>query len=119
MLKGGFRGFPPELIDTLWNVNSSEKIIKADIDFELIDTLWNVNDTTAQIFWLKNRRINRYIMECKCKCCNHSRGQGDELIDTLWNVNCRKLQTASARQIGINRYIMECKLFRLNVLSRM
>ena len=32
--------------------------------------------------------INRYIMECKCKCAHgvsdHAR---PELIDTLWNVN--------------------------------
>ena len=44
-----------ELIDTLWNVNSNYKFKKIKTLIELIDTLWNVNDTTAQIFWLKNR----------------------------------------------------------------
>ena len=33
-----------ELIDTLWNVNSSKLITYFFASFELIDTLWNVND---------------------------------------------------------------------------
>ena len=31
-----------ELIDTLWNVNSSKLITYFFASFELIDTLWNV-----------------------------------------------------------------------------
>ena len=34
-----------ELIDTLWNVNSSTMIISTSVPPELIDTLWNVNKT--------------------------------------------------------------------------
>ena len=32
-----------ELIDTLWNVNTSQVYFLSDYDVELIDTLWNVN----------------------------------------------------------------------------
>ena len=32
---------------------------------ELIDTLWNVNDSIRIIKGLSRYRINRYIMECK------------------------------------------------------
>ena len=32
-----------ELIDTLWNVNIKQKMIKLGYEKELIDTLWNVN----------------------------------------------------------------------------
>ena len=35
-----------ELIDTLWNVNSSKLITYFFASFELIDTLWNVNLST-------------------------------------------------------------------------
>ena len=55
--------------------------------WELIDTLWNVNVTESLNAFMQSLRINRYIMECKCK------------IDCDWR------QIAS----GINRYIMECK----------
>ena len=53
---------------------------------ELIDTLWNVNsfDTVSAT---GTTRINRYIMECKCKNLNLLRAVLTELIDTLWNVN--------------------------------
>ncbi len=45
---------------------------------ELIDTLWNVNLTYA--IWLSgSRRINRYIMECKCN------GQGKRNHQKLLN----------------------------------
>ncbi len=54
-----------ELIDTLWNVNSSKLITYFFASFELIDTLWNVN--TFSTWRCKDgNRINRYIMECKC-----------------------------------------------------
>ena len=33
---------------------------------ELIDTLWNVN-TNKEMRQGINTRINRYIMECKCR----------------------------------------------------
>ena len=33
---------------------------------ELIDTLWNVN-IYSLLFRLNSIRINRYIMECKCR----------------------------------------------------
>ena len=41
-------GFPathgfPELIDTLWNVNFSTSVAFSNLPSELIDTLWNVN----------------------------------------------------------------------------
>ena len=32
-----------ELIDTLWNVNVSKRLINSSLLIELIDTLWNVN----------------------------------------------------------------------------
>ena len=32
-----------ELIETLWNVNSTDMITQKSILFELIETLWNVN----------------------------------------------------------------------------
>ena len=54
-----------ELIDTLWNVNSTRLLPLYLLLYELIDTLWNVNVTDATA-------INK--MET-------------ELIDTLWNVN--------------------------------
>ena len=34
---------------------------------ELIDTLWNVNVTESLNAFMQSLRINRYIMECKCK----------------------------------------------------
>ena len=39
-----------ELIDTLWNVNSSTMIISTSVPPELIDTLWNVNKTKKYDF---------------------------------------------------------------------
>ena len=83
-----------ELIDTLWNVNIFPYSDSADDKNshgrkELIDTLWNVN-----IFPYsaddKNSRINRYIMECKCRFSNSCWFFQSELIDTLWNVNICK-----------------------------
>ena len=43
-----------ELIDTLWNVNSSKLITYFFASFELIDTLWNVNSCAAFISADKN-----------------------------------------------------------------
>ncbi len=37
---------PPELIDTLWNVNEAYDYFKFSHFIELIDTLWNVNVRT-------------------------------------------------------------------------
>ena len=57
------------------------------IDTELIDTLWNVNRNTKSLE-KANRRINRYIMECKYR------------LTVVFRCGSRT---------GINRYIMECK----------
>ena len=54
-----------ELIDTLWNVNTSLFGISNLITLELIDTLWNVNDIEEETEDYEEM----------------------ELIDTLWNVN--------------------------------
>ena len=56
---------------------------------ELIDTLWNVN---TSLFGISNliTRINRYIMECKCDFSCLGDDIFTELIDTLWNVNQAK-----------------------------
>ena len=54
-------------------------------------------------------RINRYIMECKCKDVKCILCRSVELIDTLWNVNTFVIPSLILL-IGINRYIMECKL---------
>ena len=91
------------------------------------------------ILFLSSRRINRNIVECKCKCCNHSRGQDDELIETLWNVNSvsYSLDDTGANELietlwnvntiitnlagiinGINRNIVECKCITLTVIIR-
>ena len=82
IVNGGY-----ELIDTLWNVNSSTPVTVVLDCAELIDTLWNVN----------NARCNRLFSTCL------------ELIDTLWNVNIIACDVALNIQAGINRYIMECK----------
>ena len=41
----GFRrtGNQNELIDTLWNVNTTYDVEDKETTWELIDTLWNVN----------------------------------------------------------------------------
>ena len=54
---------------------------------ELIDTLWNVNNILRLLNNSQLSRINRYIMECKCKIPCSSAFCNFELIDTLWNVN--------------------------------
>ena len=56
--------FSPELIDTLWNVNGTDKFTLSMPTLELIDTLWNVNFLILLMI-LAQIRINRYIMECK------------------------------------------------------
>ena len=56
-----------ELIDTLWNVNMFGKKADDKIAKELIDTLWNVNASAFALASSAFTRINRYIMECKCK----------------------------------------------------
>ena len=54
-----------ELIETLWNVNDMEAILKELQKIELIETLWNVNS------------LSIYFMKLVAT----------ELIETLWNVN--------------------------------
>ena len=100
--------------------------------WELIDTLWNVNVTESLNAFMQSLRINRYIMECKCKidcdwrqiasginryimeckfeCGRCSSVKAWELIDTLWNVNS-EIHIHTENAFGINRYIMECKSF--------
>ena len=75
---------------------------------ELIDTLWNVN-TTASANIKTINRINRYIMECKFVENIGKINPDLELIDTLWNVNSAAALIVELRSRGINRYIMECK----------
>ena len=76
-----------ELIDTLWNVNTTEKNEVHNIIRELIDTLWNVNSSFLPYQW----------------------AIWVELIDTLWNVNFRRFKRRTILYARINRYIMECK----------
>ena len=64
-----------ELIDTLWNVNTSP-FSSNELEIpELIDTLWNVNTSAT----------------------GGRSGDVQELIDTLWNVNYL-IQQISATQ---------------------
>ena len=53
-----------ELIETLWNVNSSHHLPVPLLLRELIETLWNVNDSLGE-FFRGTMRINRNIVECK------------------------------------------------------
>ena len=61
-----------ELIETLWNVNRKEYVIRLLYTLELIETLWNVNLS-------KNGRLS---------------SSSSELIETLWNVNDYDFTTA-------------------------
>ena len=56
-------------------------------DLELIDTCWNVNIPAGISVPHASRRINRYMLECKCIYDSQSRVLLCELIDTCWNVN--------------------------------
>ena len=55
-----------ELIETLWNVNSSTSCKIAVALTELIETLWNVNLICAFSCIPQLSGINRNIVECKC-----------------------------------------------------
>ena len=55
----------PELIETLWNVNSIDVVIDNIRDIELIETLWNVNAISVLDCAFNASRINRNIVECK------------------------------------------------------
>ena len=57
---------------------------------ELIDTLWNVNEGSSAALVGAEKRINRYIMECKF-------AKSDGLLSFATR---------------INRYIMECKYIK-------
>ena len=78
---------------------------------ELIDTLWNVN-TTASANIKTINRINRYIMECKFVENIGKINPDLELIDTLWNVN-------TAVQISISGHSLELidTLWNVNPLT--
>ena len=54
----------PELIETLWNVNSVPSLSVLYTFSELIETLWNVNDD-ANVNDVVKIRINRNIVKCK------------------------------------------------------
>ena len=54
-----------ELIETLWNVNKSQKDITTICYVELIETLWNVNTLATSENYLAMDGINRNIVECK------------------------------------------------------
>ena len=77
-----------ELIDTLWNVNSSPSLpIHYIRNKELIDTLWNVNinvlqDVDKRIAELIDTLWNVNVIPGLMYYCLDY-----ELIDTLWNVN--------------------------------
>ena len=79
----------PELIDTCWNVNASHNRINIHISDELIDTCWNVNNCHTLFLFIRRKRINRYMLECK-------------LPDT---------SKTALSGIGINRYMLECKFY--------
>ena len=75
-----------ELIDTLWNVN-----IFIDVKFS---TNKRINRYIMEcklisflVIFPGSPRINRYIMECKYHKWKSSEMRKGELIDTLWNVN--------------------------------
>ncbi len=53
-----------ELIETLWNVNTSAAEEPSGDAQELIETLWNVNNLFNRIAY-EVLRINRNIVECK------------------------------------------------------
>ena len=76
-----------ELIDTLWNVNVLYLLKASHVSYELIDTLWNVNNGGKRAQREAEKRINRYIMECKFLLDPMILPPITELIDTLWNVN--------------------------------
>ncbi len=78
------------------------------LEQELIDTLWNVNEYVTLGRQMVHR-INRYIMECKCRLDRTITTDWIELIDTLWNVNTEEFSEDVQTETGINRYIMECK----------
>ena len=75
---------------------------------ELIDTLWNVNTSAAEEPSGDAQGINRYIMECKSGRGEIYQSLCQELIDTLWNVN-KSVVREYRKVTRINRYIMECK----------
>ena len=76
-----------ELIETLWNVNSSKLMTYLWDAFELIETLWNVNCVFLIAFSISF----------------------SELIETLWNVNDDFVQNTFYIGERINRNIVECK----------
>ena len=98
-----------ELIETLWNVNTTEYRIMAELVTELIETLWNVNKAGSVRKRKSRLGINRNIVECKCNGYIINRLLCAELIETLWNVNNIFLIHHHFCRIRINRNIVECK----------
>ena len=99
----------PELIDTLWNVNTDDSVaIKANkrINRYIMECKY----CFREIFQVGPMRINRYIMECKYAHPCFLVLFEAELIDTLWNVNSISM-SLNFWISGINRYIMECKCY--------
>ena len=54
---------------------------------DLIDTQWNVNTIRAREGLSKEKRFNRYIVECKYIIFDELTAVSNDLIDTQWNVN--------------------------------
>ena len=89
---------PPELIETLWNVNVNDVfMINPETRTELIETLWNVNVISFLVIFPGSPRINRNIVECKCRYGRIKKQYYTELIETLWNVNYRRRISAVRR----------------------
>ena len=59
------RSLQRDLIDTQWNVNTTEEATEEETETDLIDTQWNVN-----VIFFSTRFV-----------------QVIDLIDTQWNVN--------------------------------
>ena len=83
--------------------------------WELIDTLWNVNVTESLNAFMQSLRINRYIMECKCKIDCDWRQIASGINRYIMECKFNPIATAVSSAVWINRYIMECK-YRLHLL---
>ena len=77
--------------------------------WELIDTLWNVNVTESLNAFMQSLRINRYIMECKCKIDCDWRQIASGINRYIMECKFNPIATAVSSAVWINRYIMECK----------
>ena len=65
---------------------------------------------------VKEKRFNRYIVECKGPYSLGQVQRNEDLIDTLWNVKL-SIFIASRSFIPFNRYIVECKGENINKIA--